>query len=258
MSKILFVTWNGGGNVPPALGIATALARRGHRVGFLGHAQQEEQIRARDFSFQPFRHARPWSSTAPWSGLRGSVKLVSLFADRGPGVDLAEVVTREPTDLVVVDQLMWGALSAAESLGVRHATLVHSLYGPQRDTWSRGPGALLARLQGRRPVQLWLSSERVIVATLRDLDPAGPEELPENVCYTGPVWEGCPVPATTTVKEPIGGLLPGARAGRSVRGRNVRTPATAPLARHRNVHSPANVPRAPDSAASWRRRGAFV
>ena len=34
MSEILFVTWDGGGNVPPALGIATELAARGHTVRF--------------------------------------------------------------------------------------------------------------------------------------------------------------------------------------------------------------------------------
>jgi hypothetical protein len=37
MSEILFVTWDGGGNVPPATGIATELAARGHAVRFLGH-----------------------------------------------------------------------------------------------------------------------------------------------------------------------------------------------------------------------------
>ena len=42
MPEILFVTWDGGGNVPPALCIATELATRGHRVRFLGHLDQED------------------------------------------------------------------------------------------------------------------------------------------------------------------------------------------------------------------------
>ena len=37
MAEILFVTWDGGGNVPPALGIAAALTARGHAVRFVGH-----------------------------------------------------------------------------------------------------------------------------------------------------------------------------------------------------------------------------
>ena len=46
MADILFVTWDGGGNVPPALGIAAELAGRGHRTRFLGHASQEADLRA--------------------------------------------------------------------------------------------------------------------------------------------------------------------------------------------------------------------
>ncbi len=40
MANILFVTADLGGNVPPAIGIAAELRRRGHRVCFLGHEQQ--------------------------------------------------------------------------------------------------------------------------------------------------------------------------------------------------------------------------
>jgi hypothetical protein len=36
MSRIAFVTWNGGGNLGPALAMARELGRRGHRVAFLG------------------------------------------------------------------------------------------------------------------------------------------------------------------------------------------------------------------------------
>ncbi len=44
MSTIRFVTWDGGGNVPPALGIAAELVARGHRVGVLGHERQREPV----------------------------------------------------------------------------------------------------------------------------------------------------------------------------------------------------------------------
>lgn len=38
MSNLLFTTWDGGGNVPPALGIAGELQLRGHRVRVMGHS----------------------------------------------------------------------------------------------------------------------------------------------------------------------------------------------------------------------------
>jgi UDP-N-acetylglucosamine:LPS N-acetylglucosamine transferase len=37
MSRITFVTGDGGGNPGPALAIARELARRGHHAAFLGH-----------------------------------------------------------------------------------------------------------------------------------------------------------------------------------------------------------------------------
>ena len=37
MADLLFVTWDGGGNVPPATAIARELARRGHTVRFVGN-----------------------------------------------------------------------------------------------------------------------------------------------------------------------------------------------------------------------------
>ena len=36
MSRIAFVTWNGGGNLTPALAIVRELHRSGHRAAFLG------------------------------------------------------------------------------------------------------------------------------------------------------------------------------------------------------------------------------
>ena len=46
MARILVVTWDGGGNVPPMLGIARELQRRGHQVRVLGHPQQREVVAA--------------------------------------------------------------------------------------------------------------------------------------------------------------------------------------------------------------------
>ena len=60
MADILFVTWDGGGNVPPALGIAAELQARGHAVRVLGHAGQ-----------QPSLDARPGSTSRPCAGRAG-------------------------------------------------------------------------------------------------------------------------------------------------------------------------------------------
>ena len=55
MNNVLFVTWDGGGNVPPALGIAAELKRRGNAVRFLGHPSQRQAIEAAGFTVEEFQ-----------------------------------------------------------------------------------------------------------------------------------------------------------------------------------------------------------
>ena len=56
MSQIAFVTWNGGGNLGPALAIARELRRRGHRAAFLGQETQRPAIEAAGHAYR--LHAR--------------------------------------------------------------------------------------------------------------------------------------------------------------------------------------------------------
>jgi UDP:flavonoid glycosyltransferase YjiC (YdhE family) len=187
MANILFVTWDGGGNLPPALGIAAELHERGDTVRFLGHEQQRDTIERAGFRFEPYRHAQPWSSTAQNPGLKGAFTTFSMFTDRGPGEDLLATVEREPADLVVIDCMLLGALNAADRAGLRRAVLVHTFYHYMTRTWSRGPIGLMGRLKGQRPVRLWSAADLVLVAALADLDPASHQDLPANIHYTGPV-----------------------------------------------------------------------
>jgi UDP:flavonoid glycosyltransferase YjiC (YdhE family) len=141
MSRFLFATFAGGGNLPPALGIARALSGRGHQVSFLGHRQQEEAVRARGLAFHYYRRGAPWRIGESPSGMEGAARRMSVFVDGGIGDDLVELAQREQADQVVVDHLLWGALAAAARHDLPFATLVHTLYGQQRDCWTRGPGA---------------------------------------------------------------------------------------------------------------------
>ena len=61
MADILFVTWDGGGNVPPAVGIAAELRRRGHGVRFVGHAAPA-RARSRPRASTSSRRATPGRS----------------------------------------------------------------------------------------------------------------------------------------------------------------------------------------------------
>ena len=103
MSTVLLVTLDLGGNIPPAIGIAAELARRGHRV--VVHA--DEAVRARTGAagcdFVP-ADGMSYDPLVARGTLRTLREITRLFADRSRGrsaVEAArpEVVVNELTDL---------------------------------------------------------------------------------------------------------------------------------------------------------------
>ncbi len=187
MARILIVTWDGGGNVPPALGIATEMRRRGHDVRALGHAQQRATFASAGIPFTAYAHARSWSSAAAVQGARAAARYIALFTDKGPGRDLADEVAQHPVDLVLADCMCLGALRAAQRAGVPTAVLVHTFHRYVTHGWARGPIGAIAALRGLRPSRLWDGAAVVLVATDPGIDPATAGPQPPNVRYTGPV-----------------------------------------------------------------------
>lgn len=185
MAEILFVTWDGGGNVPPALGIAAELAARGHRPRFLGHRSLEPAVRAAGHDFDVYSEAEDFVGHEPTPLPR----LVRLFSDRGLGRDLLTQVRERPADLVVVDALLLGALDAAARAGLRYVSLQHLFDSYQRGGWLKGPVGTWGRLKGLRPVNRWNRAELAIAATLPTLDRGSAGAPPSNLRFVGPVVE---------------------------------------------------------------------
>ena len=183
MADILFVTWDGGGNVPPALGIAAELAARGHRTRFLGHRSQESDLRAAGHEFTAYVEAADFVGRQPAS----PVRLCRLFNDRAMGADLVSTVQAHPVDLVVIDALLLGALDGAAGAGLRYVPLGHLFDAYQRGGWLKGPVGLWGRLHGLRPVELWDRAELALTATLPGLDPGSTGPRPDNLRFVGPV-----------------------------------------------------------------------
>ena len=200
MGDILFVTWDGGGNVPPAIGIASELQRRGESVRVLGHEQQRTMIEKAGLRFEPYSHPHPFSSTTPEPWLRWITSLYALINDRSLGVDLLASVQRQPTDLVVIDCMLRTVLQAAEQNHIRRAVLVHSFY--YTGGLSMGSNGPIARLRGRPSPEPWGGADVALIATLRSLDPDGDKTLPPSIRFTGPVWQGTPQPARQPDGEP--------------------------------------------------------
>lgn len=191
MSDILFVTWDGGGNVPPSLAIARELQRRGHAVRFLGHAAQAERLAGAGFEVEPNSHARAFTAQEQHSPLA----MMAAFGDRGLGRDLLDAVETRPADLVVIDCLMFGALDAARRAGLRYAVIEHLYDSYYERGCLRGPLGLSLRLRGLRPRQALAAAAARLVTSIPELDPFPPDAAP-NLVHTGPVVDVAPVAAS--------------------------------------------------------------
>ena len=184
MADILFATYDGGGNLPPALGIARVLQSRGHRVRFLGQESQREQLA--DFEFRAYDHAPPWSPVAA-PGVRSTIALLGVLTSSGMGRDLLAVLDQDPADVVVIDVALLGVLAAARQAGVRYIALVHAFLAWFAGAFAHGPIGTIARLRGLNARTLWEAADVVLVCSDRGLDPAAEREVPANVVWSGAV-----------------------------------------------------------------------
>lgn len=191
MRRALFVTLNAGGNLPPALGIAAELKRRDTEVRFLGHAPQREGIEAAGFRFEPYRRGRDYDASTPRRTLDGLLDFVSVVADRGIAADVLEAAAAEPTDVVVVDCLLFRALADAVAAGLPMVQLMHTL-ASFVEANTRGPVGMLARLRGVNARAAIAAPELTLVTTRPEFDaPARSSRMR----HTGFVWQGHPVAA---------------------------------------------------------------
>jgi UDP:flavonoid glycosyltransferase YjiC (YdhE family) len=186
MSNVLFVTWDGGGNVPPALGIAAELQQRGHRVRTMGHPSQRAQVTDRDLEFTAFRTARPFTAIDHST----PVDYLGVFGDRAMGRDVVEEIRRDPPGLVVVDCILYGAMEAVAAEGVPYVVLEHMYDAYLVRKWMRGPMGIGMAVK-RFPTRKLLNGAAArLVACLPELDPAGSGPRPSNLHFTGPVVTG--------------------------------------------------------------------
>lgn len=194
MSSVLFVTWDGGGNLPPALGIANELRAAGSSVRFLGHEAQRGSVEAARFDFEAYRNGRDWSGVrGGGGGIRDVLAIFGTFTDRGIGRDLIDSVTARPVDCVVIDCLLTGALAAAQHAELPRIVLVHSLYSYFIGL-SRGALRAFGLPKGQSARALWRSADLVIVTALPSLDSAHATEAGEKCRYVGPIVQlGSPV-----------------------------------------------------------------
>jgi UDP:flavonoid glycosyltransferase YjiC (YdhE family) len=184
MASILFVTWDGGGNLPPALGVAAELAARGHDVRMLGHRSQQEAISRAGLSFKAFPTARDFDARA----VDARPPLLAIFGDRAMGAD----VLAEDAELYVIDCLLFGAMDAVRRAGRPYVVLGHLYDRYLQARFLPGPMGIGLRLKRLAPRRSLLDAEQYLVCSLPGLDPGHNGSQPANVAYAGPVVAGEP------------------------------------------------------------------
>lgn len=205
MTRVLFLTWDGGGNLPPTIGIAQELRARGHAVVVAGqelaqspaalaagHVSLRARLADQGFPFQRLEH-----STAAWTTEPPERRIVTMMMACPEHLrDVPEVLAQVPSDVVVVDCLMFGALAAVEALGIPVAVLVHSAPGALAGPGGPMDGFLLGAVNevrvaaGREPVtSLWEAWARfpALCATIPELDPLA-AQAPPSFAYVGPIF----------------------------------------------------------------------
>jgi MGT family glycosyltransferase len=198
MARIAFVTWDGGGNVGPAIGIAQALASRGHSVHFLGYEGQRRRLEAQGFSATALERSGAFDVHAVSADTRLAALLRWVWACPEHLAEIPAALAREPADLVVIDFLMQGAMAWAARAGVPVAVLAHSAVGglvppPDSPIGAQRLAACndLRKSAGLAPMRrlndAW-TDFLTLVTTIAELDPAAREAGP-RVRYVGPVVE---------------------------------------------------------------------
>ncbi|HSP75716.1 MAG TPA: glycosyltransferase [Cryobacterium sp.] len=129
----LFALTDGGGTVPPELGVARRLVDRGHRVTVLADGSMSEQVRSAGAVFEPCpwspaEEFRDWELRTPTSLARGTADY--LFTGPAPAQarDTVSALDRTRPDLVLISSFALGAMVAAEARGFPFDVLLPNAY----------------------------------------------------------------------------------------------------------------------------------
>lgn len=138
--RFLFVLFEGGGNVPPILGLARGLAQRGHSVRVMSDPCNEPEVRLAGCEFTPYHRTPHRVDKSAASTLikdyeqNDPIQAFKVVMDYFCGSALAcaqdvlEEIEAHPIDLVVANELIFGACFAAEKLGIPCVMLIPSCY----------------------------------------------------------------------------------------------------------------------------------
>jgi UDP:flavonoid glycosyltransferase YjiC (YdhE family) len=180
--RFLIVSWDGGGNTPPALNLGARLVRQGHQVRLLGWESMAPRAAMAGVEFATYPSVPPWPPELAFEDALEERLLPALAGPRTRDDILTEAKGFAP-DVVVVDCMMGAGLEAAHMLALPSAVLVHLPYSAFMYEW----GDEAARAEKAR----FLNEAGMVLV----LVPPGfdrPCRLPANTRYVGPITDPNP------------------------------------------------------------------
>ena len=157
--QYLFAMWEGGGNVPPLLGVARRLIARGHQVTVLGDPTIQDEAERFECRFLPWRRAphrktllpeddllRDWETKNPFEMLRNFRDRFITAPAPHYAADTLDAIDAVSPDVVVTEYTIFGAFMAAEKRRLPAVGLVPNIWPmPAVGAPPFGPGFLPAR-----------------------------------------------------------------------------------------------------------------
>jgi MGT family glycosyltransferase len=218
--RFLLALWDGGGNVPPELGVARRVLERGHRVHVLGDPTFADAAEAAGCSFSPWQRAphrktfdpsddllKDWEANDPLDALRRLRDELMSGPASAFAADTAAAIGAFHPDAVLADANLFGSVIAAEEAGLPVAALIPNIW--EVPTPGTGDPAVLritnrvlkgglpdlnaARAEHGLPplTSLYdqiLGADRILVLSSETFDTVSPF-VPANVRYVGPVLD---------------------------------------------------------------------
>ena len=182
--RFLIMSWDGGGNAPPAINLGARLVRRGHHVRLLGWESMASRAAAAGVEFATYLSVPPWPPGLAFEDALEE-RLMPALLGAGTRNDILASADRFGPDVVVVDCMMDAGLAAAHMLGLPSAVLVHLPYSAFRYEW----GDEATRAEKARSLDM--------AGAVLALVPPGfdtPCALPANTTYVGPITDPNPRP----------------------------------------------------------------
>lgn len=167
--RVLFLSADLGGNVPPTMAIAHELCGRGVDVEIAGL-----DITGTDDGSGPVAVEVSW---APRSGRDGepqplAPKVARIFLSRRLAAETEALIRDRQPEIVVVDCMALALIKGAHRTGVPVVVVLHTFAEYWRRTFLRGPMAGVVGALGFSPRALWDAAALRLILTDPVLDPA--------------------------------------------------------------------------------------